>query len=152
VGVSPEWHAKHGLTGFAAHWDKNTNLAAHFDAWFLNLFPRERRFQFNGGGYLTLSFIPTLGTMLLGLLAGNLLRDARLNSQKKIGILVVAGVVGLATGWALDVTGICPSVKRIWTPSWVLFSGGWCCLLLAFFYGAIDVGGRRAWAFPMVVV
>ena len=38
--------------------------------WFLNLFPREHRFVDNGGGYLTLSFIPTLGTMILGLFAG----------------------------------------------------------------------------------
>ena len=47
-------------------------------------------------------------------------------------------------------------VKRIWTPSWTLFSGGWCFLLLAGFYALIDVGARRrwqrAWAFPLVVV
>jgi predicted acyltransferase len=152
VGVSPDWHAKYGLTGFAAHWDKNTNLAARFDVWFLNLFPREKRFQYNGGGYLTLSFIPTLGTMILGLLAGNLLRGSRHTAQQKIGILVLAGVIGVMLGWAFDVSGIGPSVKRIWTPSWVLYSGGWCCLLLAAFYGVIDVGGLRKWAFPMVVV
>ena len=27
------------LTGFFAHWEKNTNAAAHFDVWLLNLFP-----------------------------------------------------------------------------------------------------------------
>jgi predicted acyltransferase len=43
-------------------------------------------------------------------------------------------------------------VKRIWTPSWVLFSGGWCCLLLAFFYAVVDVAQRRRWAFPLVVI
>ena len=43
-------------------------------------------------------------------------------------------------------------MKRIWTPSWVLFSGGWCCLLLAGFYAATDVAGWRLWAFPLVVV
>ena len=67
VGVPKDW--PHLLTGFAAHWNKNTNFAAWFDQWFLNLFPREKPFVFNGGGYLTLSFIPTLGTMILGLLA-----------------------------------------------------------------------------------
>ena len=36
-----------------------------------------RRFVFNGGGYATLSFIPTLGTMILGLIAGGVLRSAR---------------------------------------------------------------------------
>ena len=31
-------------TGFAAHWNKNSNLAWAFDTWFLNLFPREKPF------------------------------------------------------------------------------------------------------------
>ena len=43
-------------------------------------------------------------------------------------------------------------VKRIWTPSWTLFSGGWCLLLLAGFYLATDLVERRRWAFPLVVI
>ena len=65
------------MTGFAAHWNKNSNLAWAFDTWFLNLFPREKPFAFNRGGYATLSFIPTLGTMILGLIAGGVLRSER---------------------------------------------------------------------------
>ena len=61
VGVPPDW--SHGFTGFAAHWNKNANFGNSFDQWFLNLFPRRSPFVFNSGGYLTLSFIPTLGTM-----------------------------------------------------------------------------------------
>ena len=151
VGVSSHWHELHGLSGFAAHWDKNTNLAAAFDRWFLNLFPRERWFEYNEGGYLTLSFIPTLGTMLLGLLAGELLKS-RKPADRKFWILVVAGFAGLIVGTILDLTGVCPVVKRIWTPSWTIYSAGWCCLLLAAFYAIIDWGGWKAWAFPMVVV
>ena len=52
----------------------------------------------------------------------------------------------------LDAAGICPSVKRIWTPSWAIFSAGWTCLLLAGFYGAIDIKGHRGWSFPLLVV
>jgi len=148
VGVPPDWHH---LTGFAAHWDKNTNLAAAFDRWFLNLFPRQHRFEYNGGGYLTLSFVPTLGTMILGLLAGELLRS-RQPSGKKFLALAAAGFVGLIIGTVLDLTGVCPIVKRIWTPSWTIFSAGWCCLLLAGFYAIIDLGRWKWWAFPMVVV
>jgi hypothetical protein len=70
AGVTANW--EHNLSGFAAHWNKNTNFAWAFDQWFMNLFPRENPFLFNGGGYSTLSFIPTLGTMVLGLLAGNI--------------------------------------------------------------------------------
>lgn len=151
VRVSAGWLKEHGLDGFAAHWQKNSNLAWAFDRWFLNLFPRENPFVANGGGYATLSFIPTLGTMLLGLIAGNVLRSER-SPLAKLRWLGLAGLAGLALGWVLNATGACPNVKRIWTPAWVLFSGGWCCLLLAGFYGVIDVARRRAWAFPLVVI
>ena len=70
VGVPADW--PHHLSGFAAHWDKNANLAHAADVWFLNLFPRESPFRFNGGGYLTLNFVPSLATMIFGLLAGGL--------------------------------------------------------------------------------
>ena len=63
-------------SGFLAHWNKSDNFGNAFDVWFLNLFPRAKPFVANGGGYLTLSFIPTLGTMILGLAAGRWLRDA----------------------------------------------------------------------------
>jgi heparan-alpha-glucosaminide N-acetyltransferase len=149
VGVPPDW--PHWLTGFAAHWNKNTNFAAWFDYWFLNLFPREKPFVFNGGGYLTLSFIPTLGTMILGLLAGGVLRNER-PAWDKVKWFVAAGLIGLASGWLLGWLGLCPVVKRIWTPSWVLFSGGWCFLLLAAFYWLIDLKGHKRWAFPLLVI
>jgi heparan-alpha-glucosaminide N-acetyltransferase len=151
VGVKPEWLAVHGLTGFAAHWQKNSNLAWAFDTWFMNLFPRERPFLFNGGGYATLSFIPTLGTMILGLIAGNILRSGR-TAMEKVRWFVVAGVAGIFAGLALGWLGICPVVKRIWTPSWTLYSGGWCLLLLAGFYWVIDVVRKGRWSFPLVVV
>ena len=38
----PTW--LHHPTGFAAHWDKNSNLAWAFDTWFLNLFPAQEPF------------------------------------------------------------------------------------------------------------
>jgi heparan-alpha-glucosaminide N-acetyltransferase len=151
VGVKAEWRAEHAPTGFAAHWDKNSNLAWAFDRWFLNLFPRQKEFWSNGGGYATLSFIPTLATMVLGLLAGGVLRSER-SDRDKLAWLVLAGAIGLLSGWALGASGICPVVKRIWTPSWVLFSGGWCFLILAAFYAATDFLGWKGWAFALVVV
>lgn len=149
VGVPPDW--PHLMSGFAAHWNKNSNLAWAFDGWFLNLFPRAKPFEFNGGGYATLSFIPTLGTMILGLIAGGVIRSER-PAMVKVKWLVAAGIIGLASGALLGALGICPVVKRIWTPSWTLFSGGWCFLLLAGFYVVIDVAGFKRPAFPWVVV
>lgn len=151
VNVKPEWLAENGLGGFAAHWQKNSNLAWAFDTWWLNLFPREKPFLFNGGGYATLSFIPTLGTMILGLIAGGVLRR-EVPATAKVRWFVVAGLAGLAGGALLGWLGVCPVVKRIWTPSWVLFSGGWCFLLLAGFYWVIDVAQKRGWAYTLVVI
>ncbi|MEX2285689.1 MAG: DUF5009 domain-containing protein [Planctomycetaceae bacterium] len=149
AGVDPNW--EHNLTGFAAHWNKNTNPAHFFDVWLLNLFPRSKPFLYNGGGYQTLSFIPSLATMIFGLLAGELLRSNR-SAGQKIAILLVAVVAGLASGWALDHFGYCPIVKRIWTPSWALFSTGWALLFLALFYLVIDVWKFQWWAWPGVIV
>ncbi len=149
VGVPNDWPQRQ--TGFAAHWNKNENFSAQFDRWFLNLFPREQPFVFNEGGYQTLSFIPTLGTMILGLLAGGVLRSERTASQK-LRWLVAAGVAGLVSGGLVHVAGLCPIVKRIWTPSFVLWSGGWCFLFLAFFFWVIDLHGRRRWAFPLTIL
>jgi predicted acyltransferase len=151
VGVSQAWLQDHGLTGFAAHWNKNSNLAWAFDTWFLNLFPREQPFTHNGGGYATLSFIPTLGTMILGLMAGGVLRSER-TGWGKVTWLTAAGAAFLALGWLLGWLGACPVVKRIWTASWTLYSGGWCFLLLAAFYAVLDVGQWRGWAFPLQVI
>lgn len=180
VGLPPDW--PYQAAGLAGHFNKNSNLAWRFDVWFLNLFPREKFFWSNGGGYATLSFIPTLGTMILGLVAGRWLRGEVVTSQQSVTKhfdstpiselptakspspsadhashtalrrFVVAGLICLAVGALLHFTGVCPLVKRIWTPTWTIFSGGCCFLLLALFYWAIDLRGWRRWAFPLVVI
>jgi predicted acyltransferase len=108
-------------------------------------------YRYEAGGYQTINFLPSLATMLFGLMCGELLRSSR-SARRKLQILFYAGIGGLLIGLLLDLTGICPSIKRIWTPSWALFSTGWCCLILASLYGLIDVLGYRRWTFPLVVV
>ncbi|MBF9252685.1 DUF5009 domain-containing protein [Pontibacter sp. 172403-2] len=149
AGVTADW--EHNFRGFAAHWNKNTNLAWAFDRWFLNLFPRETPFLYNDGGYATLSFIPTLGTMILGLFAGNALKAAT-TGKEKIRYFILAGAGLMVLGLLLHVTGINPVVKRIWTPAWTIFSGGICFLLLALFYGIIDVAEKKKWSFFLMVI
>jgi heparan-alpha-glucosaminide N-acetyltransferase len=149
VGVPSDWPRL--ASGFAAHWNKNSNLAWAFDRWFLNLFPRESRFEKNGGGYATLSFIPTLGTMILGLIAGSWIKGQG-GAGSKLGKMFLAGLIGIGLGLLLDRFGICPMVKRIWTPSWVLFSGGVCFLVLGLLYALIDLTGFAGWTYPIRVI
>jgi heparan-alpha-glucosaminide N-acetyltransferase len=138
------------FSGLFVHWNKNANFAAEFDQWFLNLFPRDKPFMYDNGGYQTLNFIPSMATMILGLMAGELLRGPRQPGNKLL-FLLGAGAVCLSVGLVLNYT-VCPSVKRIWTPSWAIFSAGWALWMLAGFYLLIDVLGYRRWAFPLVVV
>jgi len=119
--------------------------------WFLNLFPREQPFVFNEGGWSTLSFIPTLATMILGLLTGEWLKSTR-TKEKKLRGLVIAGVVLALSGLIFQWAGICPIVKRVWTSSYTLYSGGLVILILAGLYALIDWKGWRRWAFPLLVV
>ncbi|MBE9464648.1 DUF5009 domain-containing protein [Dyadobacter sp. UP-52] len=149
TGTTADW--EHNLQGFAAHWNKNTNAAWAFDRWFMNLFPRESPFHFNGGGYSTLSFIPTLGTMTLGLIAGKWLKTAE-SSSWLVKRFVITAAILFVIGITLNLTGINPIVKRIWTPAWTLFSGGWCFILLAGFYFIVDVKENKSWFLPLIVI
>ena len=166
VGVPVDW--EHQQTGNMAHWNKNTNPAAAFDRWFLNLFPRwaqpkdnkapgpaeappREAFRFEPGGYATLNFIPSIATMISGIVAGEFLRR-RQPGGRAFWMLVLAGLLGLVAGLVLHAAGIVPIVKRIWTPSWVLFSTGLTTWMLAAFYGIVEVLGFRKWTYPLVVV
>ncbi|MFM8572943.1 MAG: acyltransferase family protein [Pirellula sp.] len=149
VGVPQDW--EHHAKGFAGHWNKNSNAAWAFDVWWMNLFPRAKRFEFSAGGYCTLSFIPTLATMLLGLLAGQWLRD--IESFRKRSLYFLGGAaVCFAAAWAMDFCGVCPIVKRIWTPSWVLFSGSICFVWLLVLSWICDDAGLTRWSFFFRVI
>jgi predicted acyltransferase len=149
VGVPADW--PHLYSGFLAHFNKNSNLSWAFDVWFLNLFPRESPFLFNRGGWSTLSFIPTLATMILGLWCGQWLKSPRPANEKLRG-LVVAGIALTIAGLLLQWLHINPIIKRIWTSSYTLYSGGLVILMLAALYAAIDLKGWRRWAFPLLVI
>ena len=149
VGVPSDW--PHHQEGLASRWNKNSNLSWRADLWFLNLFPRESPFEFNGGGYATLSFVPTLATMLLGLIAGGWLKDVSGNWVRLARLCAVAALCwGL--GWLLAWTHLCPSVKRIWTPSFALWSGGWCLIWLTALHVICDLGRWQRWARPFLVI
>ena len=56
----------------------------------------------------------------------------------------------LLTGWGVSFG--CPVVKKLWTPSFTLLTGGYSFLMLALFYWIIDARGCRRWSFFLKVV
>lgn len=97
-----------------------------------------------------MSTIPAIGTGLLGILAGQLLKNSPLSGGAKAGRLALAGVVSLALALAWNV--VFPINKNLWTSSFVLNVGGISLLLLAAFYYIIDVRGYKKWAFFFSVI
>jgi predicted acyltransferase len=98
-----------------------------------------------------LSTIPAIGTALLGILTGSFLRlgEVKFSMNKKALVLLVAGLVLLAVGWAWGL--VFPINKRIWTSSFVVYVAGWSLVLFSFFYFVIDVLKWKKWAFPFIV-
>ncbi len=89
-----------------------------------------------GGHWVSFNAIPTTAHTIWGVLAGQLLSSDR-TSLQKLKILLIAGAVGVIAGYALH--PITPIIKRICTSSFVLVSGGWTVLALAFSYWLIDI-------------
>ena len=82
--------------------------------------------------------------------AGLLLRRTDRTDAQKLAWLVGAGIAGLALGWLWHLQF--PVIKKIWTSSYVLVTGGWSLLLLAGFYYVVDLRRWRAWCRPFVWV
>lgn len=113
-------------------------------------FSSPERFTHDGGGYVTLNFVPSTATMLLGILCGQLLIGPGSSGQKLLRLLL-SGLICVGLGILAHHT-VCPIVKRIWTPSWTLFSGGYVIWMLAGFFLLFDMLPLRKLAFPLVVV
>jgi predicted acyltransferase len=129
-------------------YSKETNLAGYIDRHYLpgKIVKAYYGFGDNEG---ILSTIPSVGTALLGALAGQLLRGS-MASLLKVLFLTVAGGLSLKIGFYWG--EYFPIIKNLWTSSFVLVAGGWSLLLLALFYLVIDVIKLRRWAFFFVVI
>ncbi|MGA2984763.1 MAG: DUF5009 domain-containing protein [Terriglobia bacterium] len=93
--------------------------------------------------WVAFNAVPTTAHTMWGVLAGQVLKSSRA-PLKKVRILAIAGAIGVVTGYALD--PLTPIIKRICTSSFVIVSGGWCLLALAFSYWLIDVKGYKKWS------
>jgi predicted acyltransferase len=88
-------------------------------------------------------------TVMLGLMAGHVLRTDKVGIRKVVWLLTIGtGCIVAGLLWSM----FFPIIKHIWTSSFVLLSGGICFILLALFYFVIDVLGFRKWAYGFVVI
>jgi predicted acyltransferase len=96
-----------------------------------------------------ISTIPAVATTLIGVLTGHWLRLEK-SANKKVICMLVFGVLGLIAGGVWNFWF--PINKNLWTSSFVLFSGGFCLIFLAFLYWALEIKKwRGAWTMPVLV-
>lgn len=78
-------------------------------------------------------------TVMLGVFAGSILRNNGIGQLRKVALLATGGCALVIAGLLLS--PFHPIIKRIWTASMTLLSGGLCWLLMAAFYYVIDCLG-----------
>ncbi len=100
------------------------------------------------GYYTTINFIGNAVTILFGCWTGMLLMTNKSHVQK-LKILAGCALAGFVFGLALET--MIPMVKRLWTPSFALFSAGWVIVMLMAFYWVIEVKQIKGWTFPFLV-
>lgn len=128
--------------------EPESNLAAYVDRAVLgtaHLWKSSKSWDPEG----LLSTLPAAATVLLGVAAGRWLRSDRPPGRKTAGMLA-AGAAAALLGLAWDT--VFPINKNLWTSSYAVFTAGTALLCLAACYWAVDVKGRRRWAFPFVLL
>ncbi|MBD0256728.1 MAG: DUF5009 domain-containing protein [Cytophagales bacterium] len=130
------------VPGFDQPFTDQRNFGNYVDLLLMN--------KINAGGWVAINCLSTTAHTLWGAMAGKLLLSDR-PQHAKVKALWVAGLATLVAGYALDFT-VTPIIKRIATSSFVLASGGWCLLGLAFLYWWIDVKDHRKYLFFFTVV
>lgn len=95
-----------------------------------------------------LSTLPAIGSCLLGAFAGLFLKGSGVPAHRKGLYLIGVGILGICAGylWGMQF----PIIKKIWTSSFVILTGGYSCLALGIFYQVIDVWKIRAWTTPFL--
>jgi predicted acyltransferase len=149
VKNSPAWAGAQRLfystTNYVtAKYDKGYNLSDHLD--FQYLPGKKYDTFFDPEGFL--STIPAVASCLLGIFAGFLLMNAEIGNQRKVILLLVAGVISATLGWCWNLQF--PVAKKIWTSSFVLVAGGYSAILLGVFHQIVEVWNKRAWCQPFV--
>ena len=104
----------------------------NFGAWFDLLISG----HLSAGHWVSFNAIPTAAHTIWGVLIGMLLMKD-FSHMKKLLIMLVPGIIMIAAGYLMD--PYIPIIKRICTSSFVIVSGGYCLVAMAFSYWLIDI-------------
>ena len=129
-----------GATGV----NEEMNWTRYVDEQFLPGRKHEGSWDANG----LLSTAPAIGTCLLGVFAARLLKSERHSQTRKALYFLGAGLALAALGWVWGIQF--PVIKKLWTSSYVLVTGGYSLMFLGLFCLVIDVWGFRKWVQPLV--
>lgn len=99
--------------------------------------------------WVAFNAIPTTAHTIWGVLVGKLLMKDY-SHKRKILTLLIPGIIAVIIGYCMD--PFIPIIKRICTSSFVIVSGGWCLIAMAFSYWLIDVLKYRKLAIFFAVV
>lgn len=133
-----------GIPGYDQPFIKDHNFGSYMDMILMG--------KINpGGGWVAINFLPTAAHTIWGVIAGKLLASNRTNPEK-LKILLISGIGAVILGYAMDWIGFDPIIKRICTASFVIVSGGWFILTLAFFFWLIDIKQVHSWIKAFVIV
>ena len=127
----------------AGHLEKGSNFAAYIDGLLLtgHMWGQTKTWDPEG----IVSTLPAIGTTLLGILAGQMLR-VKDNREKWLAASgVVLAVLGeLTSCWM-------PINKSLWTVPYALLMAGLATLEFLVLYWLIDIKGWRKWAKPFLI-
>lgn len=88
------------------------------------------------GNWVPFNAIPTSAHTIWGVIVGMILMKDWTH-QKKIQTLLIAGLIGIIIGYAMN--PVIPIIKHICTSSFIIVSGGWCLIGMAVSLWLIDV-------------
>jgi predicted acyltransferase len=96
-----------------------------------------------------LSTFPAIATAMLGVIAGRWITRKERPLVERVAALYGAGSIAMLAGKLWD--WVFPINKNLWTSSYVVFTAGFACIVLATCMWIIDVGQVRGWARPLVI-
>jgi predicted acyltransferase len=129
------------LEGFNQPFTPDHNFGSWFDLTIAG--------SLNSDHWVSFNALATTAHTIWGVVVGKVLMNGW-SQNKKVVVLLATGLVAVIIGYSMD--PFIPIIKRICTSSFIIVSGGWCLIAMAFSYWLIDVIKFRKFALFFAIV